>query len=100
MSMVTVQVDADTPLAGTLLPATVIVALPAAAVTVPPVHVPLTFGAAAITSPLGNVSVKPTVCAGLFAAGLVMVNVSVVEPPALMTLGLNALLSVGVCCAA
>src|SRR5207302_89943 len=46
---------------------------------------------------LGNVSVKLTACAGLFTAGLVIVNVSVVVPPLLMVFGLDALFKLGVC---
>ena len=47
--------------------------VPPTAVTVPPVHVPPTFGVAATCSPEGNVSTNDTVCAGLFVAGLVIV---------------------------
>src|SRR5450759_2119872 len=75
--------------------ATVIVPLAATAVTapVPDGQVVVTFGAAAITTLAGNVSVKlmPD-CAGL-PAPLVSVKVSVDVPPATMVVGLKALLS-------
>src|SRR5471032_91625 len=74
---------------------TVIVPPAATAVTAPAPdgQVEVTFGAAAITTLAGNVSVKlmPD-CAGL-PAPLVSVKVSVEIPPEMMTLGANALLS-------
>src|SRR5688572_24642283 len=74
-STVTVQVEGVAVLAGTVLPFTVMMLVPATAVTLPPVHVPPTFGTAATCKPAGKVSVKLTVCAGLLGAGLVSVNV-------------------------
>jgi hypothetical protein len=59
--------------------ATVIVLLPAVAVTLPPEHVPPTVPVPT-TRPAGNVSVKLKVCVGL-PAGCETVNVSVVLPP-------------------
>jgi hypothetical protein len=73
--------------------ATVIVLEFAAAVTLPPVHVPPAAPPVA-TSPAGNVSVKEKVCVGLFA-GTVSVNVSVVVPPEAMEVGANAFVSTG-----
>jgi hypothetical protein len=59
--------------------ATVMVLLPAVAVTLPPEHVP-PVAPLPTTRPAGSVSVKLTVCVGL-PAGCETVNVSVVEPP-------------------
>ena len=82
-------------------PVTVIVPVPAVAVTAnpgaakaPPAgQLVCTVGAAAITALAGSVSVKlrPD-CAGLPAL-LVMVNVSVVVPPEAIDAGANALVS-------
>ena len=94
-STLTVQVLAIAPLAGTITPLSDIEFVPPTAVTVPPVHVPPTFGVAATCSPDGNVSTNDTACAGLFVAGLVMVNVSVVVPPTLIDSGLNDLARLG-----
>src|SRR6202008_3856567 len=73
-------------------PATVIVFVPAVAVTVPPVHVPPT-APVPTTRPAGSVSVKLKVCAGL-VAGCEIVKVSVVVP-ATVSAPLNDLSSVG-----
>src|SRR6476660_5044007 len=97
-STASVHVVATAALAPTVVPATVMVLAPATAVIVPPVQVLTTFGTAAICSLVGSVSTKLTTCAGLLAAGLVMVNVSVVVPPAAIVVGLNALFKLGVCC--
>jgi hypothetical protein len=76
-------------------PATVIVLLPAVAVTVPLVHVPPT-APAPTARPEGSVSVKEKVCVG-FVAGCVTVNVSVVgAPPIVIVVGENAFVSDGV----
>jgi hypothetical protein len=76
-------------------PATVIVLVPPAAVTVPPEHVPPT-APAPITRPEGNVSVNEKACVGL-PAGCVIVKVSVDGvPPIAMLVGENALVSAGV----
>ena len=76
-------------------PETVIVLVPAVAVTVPPVHVP-PVPPAAIVRPAGKVSVKLKVCVGL-PAGWVSVNVSVDgAPPIVMEVGENAFVSDGV----
>jgi hypothetical protein len=64
-------------------PATVIVFVPAVAVTVPPVQVP-PVAPAAILSPAGKVSVKLKVCVGL-PAGCVIVKVSDVDPPPMVS---------------
>src|SRR5438270_445886 len=92
-----VQLVAAAVLGPTVVPVIVMLLLPAVAVIVPPLQ-PLTIaGAPATCSPAGNVSVKFTTCAGLFAAGLVTVKVSVVKPPAANVFGLNDFVSVGVC---
>jgi hypothetical protein len=75
-------------------PATLIVLEPAVAVTVPPVHVPPT-APAATARPAGSVSVKLNACVGLFA-GCETVNVSVVEPPPIVSAPPKALFSDGV----
>jgi hypothetical protein len=76
-------------------PATVIVFVPAVAVTVPPAHVP-PVPPAAIVRPEGNVSVKLNVCVGL-PAGCVTVKVSVEGvPPIVIEVGENAFVSDGV----
>jgi hypothetical protein len=77
---------------------TVIVFVPAVAVTVPPVQVP-PVPPAAIVRPAGKVSVKLKVWVGLFA-GCVTVKVSVDgAPPIVMDVGENALVSEGVAAA-
>src|SRR5438552_484099 len=68
---------------------------PAAAVMVPPVQVLAMPGVAATRRPAGSVSVKLTVWAGLFASGLVIVNVNVVKPPTTNVFGLKDFVSVG-----
>ena len=60
-------------------PATTILLLPAVAVTVPPVQVPVTAAPLA-TRPAGSVSVKVKVCVGL-PVGWVTVKVRLVLPP-------------------
>jgi uncharacterized metal-binding protein len=75
-------------------PATVIVPLPAVAVTVPLVHVPPT-APAPTARPAGSVSVNENVCVGLFA-GCEIVNVSVVGAPPTVRPPPNALFSDGV----
>jgi hypothetical protein len=72
-----------------LLPAVAVVA--AAALT----HVPPTDGGFAMTRAAGSVSVKPTFDTAGAPAGLVTVNVRVVVPPAVMTVGEKAFASVG-----
>ena len=95
-STVMVQVVALlAPPAGTCLPATAMLVLDAAAVTLPPVQLPPTLGVLATRKPAGKLSVKLTVCAGL-PAGLLTVKVSVLVPPTLMLVGLKALVRVGV----
>jgi hypothetical protein len=77
---------------------TVMVLVPAVAVTVPPVHVP-PVPPDAIVRPDGSVSVKENVCVGL-PAGCVTVNVSVEgAPPIVIDVGENALVSDGVAAA-
>jgi hypothetical protein len=76
-------------------PATVMVLVPAAAVTVPPEHVP-PRAPAATASPEGSVSVKENACVGLFA-GCAIVNVNVEgAPPIVIVVGENAFVSAGV----
>ena len=76
-------------------PATVMVLVPAVAVTVPPEQVPPT-APAPIARPEGSVSVKENVCVGL-PAGCVTVNVSVDGvPPIVIVAGANAFVSAGV----
>src|SRR6185436_13707555 len=76
-------------------PVTVIVLVPAVAVTVPPEHVPPT-APAPITSPDGSVSVKLKACVGL-PAGWVTVKVRVEgAPPIVTVVGENAFVSDGV----
>jgi hypothetical protein len=76
-------------------PATVMVFVPAVAVTVPPAHVPPT-APTPTARPEGSVSVKLNACVG-FAAGCVTVNVSVEgAPPIVIVVGENALVSAGV----
>jgi hypothetical protein len=66
--------------------------LPAVAVTVPPVHVPVTAPPLA-AKPAGNVSVKEKVCVGL-PESCVTVKIKLVTPPT-PRFALNALLTVG-----
>jgi hypothetical protein len=76
-------------------PATVIVLVPAVAVTVPPEHVP-PVPPAAMVRPEGSVSVNENVCVGL-PAGCVTVKVSVDgAPPMVIEAGENAFVSDGV----
>jgi hypothetical protein len=76
-------------------PATVIVLVPAVAVTVPPVQVP-PVPPAAMVSPDGSVSVKENVCVGL-PAGCVTVKVSVEgAPPIVIEVGENAFVRDGI----
>ena len=76
-------------------PETVMVFVPAVAVTVPPVHVP-PAPPAAIASPDGNVSVNEKVWVGL-PAGWVTVNVSVEgAPPIVIVAGAKAFVIAGV----
>src|SRR6187402_2921588 len=78
--------------------ATVIVFVPAVAVTVPPEQVP-PVPPAAIVRPEGSVSVKEKVCVGL-PAGCVTVKVNVDGvPPIVIEVGENALVSDGVAAA-
>src|SRR5260221_210940 len=70
--------------------------LPATAVIVPLPQVPVMFGVAATTRPAGRLSVNATpLSATVLAAGLVMVNVSVLVPFNGIEVGLNALAMVG-----
>jgi hypothetical protein len=79
----------------TCRPATVIVPVPAVAVTEPPEHVP-PVPPAAMVRPEGRVSVKENACVGL-PAGWVTVKVSVDgAPPMVIEAGENALVSTGV----
>jgi hypothetical protein len=73
-------------------PATTMLPLPATAVTVPPVQVPVTAAPLA-TKPAGKVSVNVNVCVGLLA-GCVTVNVKLVLPPTTRS-PLNTLFTVG-----
>ena len=76
-------------------PATVIVFVPALAVTVPPEQVP-PVPPEAIVRPAGRLSVKLNVCVGL-PAGCVTVKVSVDgAPPMAIEVGENAFVSDGV----
>jgi hypothetical protein len=76
-------------------PATVMVFVPAVAVTVPPAHVPPT-APAPTASPEGSVSAKLKVCVGL-PGGCVTVKVNVEgAPPIVIVAGENALVSAGV----
>jgi hypothetical protein len=76
-------------------PATVMVFVPAVAVTVPPLHVP-PAPPAAMVRPEGSVSVKEKVCVGL-PAGCVTVKVRVDgAPPIVIELGENAFVNDGV----
>ncbi|MFA7242731.1 MAG: hypothetical protein WC091_21705 [Sulfuricellaceae bacterium] len=69
---------------------------PATATGTPaPVQVVPTFGVAAITTPLGKLSVSAAVRVATAASGLLKVTVSVEVPPTLMETGLKALPSVG-----
>jgi hypothetical protein len=81
-------------LAPTVTLATVIVAAPAVAVTVPPEQLLTMPGTAATCNPAGRLSVKLTCCAGLLAAGLVIVNVRTVDAPILIVVGLNDFVNV------
>jgi hypothetical protein len=75
--------------------ATVMVFVPAVAVTVPPTQVPPT-APVPTASPDGSVSVKLNVCVGL-PAGWVIVKVSVEgAPPIVIVAGANAFVSAGV----
>ena len=79
-------------------PLTVIVPVPAVAVTVPPVHVP-PLPPAAMVRPAGNVSVNENVCVGL-PAGCVTVKVRVEgAPPMVIEVGEKAFVSDGVAAA-
>jgi hypothetical protein len=68
---------------------------PAAAVIVPPPHVPLSPFGVATTSPDGRVSVKPTDVSELAAFGLLAVKVNEVEADKLMLAAPNAFCRVG-----
>ena len=74
-------------------PATTILLLPAAAVTLPPLQVPIAAAPLA-TKPAGNVSVKLKVCVGL-PVGCVTVKVRLTLPPPTVNEPLNALFRVG-----
>ena len=68
------------PFCGTAPPVRLMLAVPAAAATVPP-HVPVTPGILATVNPAGSASLKDTpASATVLTAGLVMVKVNVVVP--------------------
>ncbi len=91
---VTVQEPGAPP--GIELPADKVIVFPlGTADTTPPPQVVLAFGALAINAPLGKESVSAAVKLAAATLGLVKVMVRVETPPALMLVGLNALVSVG-----
>jgi hypothetical protein len=67
---------------------------PGVAVTVPP-HVSMTFGVAAITTPVGRLSTRGAVKAAAVALALSKVMIRVEVPPAIMVAGLKDLPTVG-----
>jgi len=69
--------------------------LPAIAVMVPLPQEPVMFGVAAMTSPAGRLSVKPTPVRPLVVLGLSIVNVNVLMAFSGMLAGLNAFVIVG-----
>ena len=81
-------------MAGIEPPVKVTVEPPAVAVSAPP-QVVLALGVAAITTPLGKVSMSGAVRLAAVASALLKVMVRVETPPALMVAGLKALPSVG-----
>src|SRR5450759_747277 len=97
MAASTFTVSVQLPLAGIELAYDkVTVFAPAVAVTVaPPPQLVRGFGAAAITTPLGKVSMSAALRVAAAALGLLKVMVSVETPPALMVAGLKALPSAG-----
>src|SRR6185436_11043553 len=90
---VTSTVSVQLPLAGIERPAgNVTVEPPATATGAPtPPHVVLTFGVAAITTPLGKASMSGAVRMATTTLELLRVMVSVATPPALIVAGLRAL---------
>ena len=90
--LVTVTVTVQLPPTAMLAPIRLALGPFAAAVTVPPVQVVEAFGVAAFCKPVGYVSVNVTpVNATVFAAGFVIVNVSVLVPLTAIELGENDL---------
>ena len=81
---------------GIVPPVKVTVLPPAGAVTAPPLQVVLAFGVAAISKPLGKLSVSEVMVSAVSTLELDSVMVRVDVPPALIVVGLKLLLTVGV----
>jgi hypothetical protein len=92
---VTLTLKVQEPLAGIVPPLRIKLPLPATAVNVPAPQLPVRPFGVEITTPAGNVSLKPTPVNAVEAFGLVMVKLSVLVPPTAMLVGAKDLVIVG-----